>query len=1056
MKINKNILVFALLALMLLCCIGACSAEETLNETLGSDVADEIVVADMPSEELSVSEDAYVDANEEEFTTDSDAGAEDISLEENDEKLALSEDIPATGGGNNVIYVSTLGNDSYDGSSEDNAVATIEHAVDIANGKIIILPGEYQVNSLLNITKDLDIAGEGDVLIRDNVEYSFRYEGRVVVDHYDDGDFWSEASNEWFTYVYQGLIINNANLNLTNIKFTSQNEINDSYILNYANLFLNNCEFYNINLEYRYLRDVYIYDSYGGSYGGDSAIFEYITRIDPYGITDILYDDTSIIGNKIGAELTVNGTTFKDVSASRFVIDSVGELLVNNSKFNNSGTVISAYNKTAILNSEFKRNSGTVICTGNDRYFIYESSHYSYSSIDLNSFAIVDNCSFENSGMPIELNSRSLNSLQSTLTVANSIFNKNTRSAIYINKNADLVADSVLITINQCVFTNNSVVNALSGTTDISNSVILEDGVAITISQNATVTANDNWWGTNDKPTNVGENVKIDTWVNMNATCSHSAVHPGDEVAVDAIFDNPNLPDGVINVTFTSAGGLNKVVKAVNGRANITYAVNGDDKEINVSSSDVAMSLPIEVIKYQVNLTAEDLEMTYRDGSKLEVRLVDEGNNPVAGALIHVDNGIGSYKYRTDNEGIANVPINLKPGEYNYTITFGGDDIYEGDETNVTVSVNKIDTVISVVDENVTYKEEANYHINLTDINGNPISGATLKVHNGVKTLKYRTDADGVAVVPINLKPGDYIFIVFFEGNNIYKTSNMSSNVVVNKATVNMDAADLSVAYNDRSNVTVRLTDVNGDAISGVTVKFDNGINAYRYRTDADGVASSPIKFKPGVYTYTFIFDGNGIYAAANLTKTVTVNKVATSLEAGNVNLTYKNGNLTARLTDSEGNAIAGATIKFANGDKVYRYRTDSNGVATAPINLNPGEYDYTISYDGSNMYEATNITQSVVVNKIDTVLTVSDIDMTFKDGTNFTAKLTDINGNAISGVIVKVNNTVAVYKYKTDANGIIKAPINLRLGEYEFTTFFEGNAIYNPTNVTSAVVVKR
>ncbi|WP_406535351.1 hypothetical protein, partial [Methanobrevibacter sp.] len=64
MKINKNIFICALLVLMLLCCVNAVSAEESLNETLGADTVDEVVVADAPVEELSASGDTYVvDAN---------------------------------------------------------------------------------------------------------------------------------------------------------------------------------------------------------------------------------------------------------------------------------------------------------------------------------------------------------------------------------------------------------------------------------------------------------------------------------------------------------------------------------------------------------------------------------------------------------------------------------------------------------------------------------------------------------------------------------------------------------------------------------------------------------------------------------------------------------------------------------------------------------------------------------------------------------------------------------------------------------------------------------
>jgi predicted outer membrane repeat protein len=84
------------------------------------------------------------------------------------------------------------------------------------------------------------------------------------------------------------------------------------------------------------------------------------------------------------------------------------------------------------------------------------------------------------------------------LTITNSTFNKNTA-----NRYGGAVYTQGSVTINQCVFTDNSAsagdaIYAYGGTATIENSIILEDGNAIsryesTYSDPATVTANDNW-----------------------------------------------------------------------------------------------------------------------------------------------------------------------------------------------------------------------------------------------------------------------------------------------------------------------------------------------------------------------------------------------------------------------------------------------------------------------------------------------------------------------------------------------------------------------------------
>ncbi|WP_405267437.1 hypothetical protein [Methanobrevibacter sp.] len=520
------------------------------------------------------------------------------------------------------------------------------------------------------------------------------------------------------------------------------------------------------------------------------------------------------------------------------------------------------------------------------------------------------------------------------------------------------------------------------------------------------------------------------------------------------------IPDAIVKIAFN--GTINETVTDENGVAKFAINMTPGVYDINATFEGSEMynssfiNSTVTVNKANATLSADDLVMDYRDGSVLAVKVFDCNDNPIGAGLIRVNNTVTNYRYRTNDEGIANIPVTLKPGEYEYSITFDGEDCYQSLNITKTVVVNKIKTILTPANVNATYKEDANFTIALTDIDGNPISGATVNVDNGAKALKYRTDSDGVVHVPITLKPGEHTFAATFTGNSIYEASNATGTVIVNKAAVNIEASDLTVKYKDGSNFTAALTDIEGNAISGVTVKFDNGVNAYRYHTDANGVASAPIKLKPGTYTYTISFAGNSIYAAANITKTLTVEKGAPNLEASNVTVDYKNGNLTARLTDADGNAIVGATVKFTNGASTYRYHTDSNGVATAPINVKPGEYNYTISFDGNSLYGAVNTTANVVVNKLDAVLTAADVNMTFKDGTNFTAKLTDINGKAIAGVVVKVNNTVGVYKYKTDDEGIINVPIKLKPGEYAFTAFIEDNAVYNPTDVTSTIIITK
>ena len=127
MKINNKVFICTLLVLIIFFSINACSAEETLNETLGADTVGEISLSEGPIDELSDSEDTFdIDGNQnEEFTTStgaiSNSNGEEAILIKNDE--LFEKESPIIMGNDEqvvlpegTIYVSENGDDSNDGA----------------------------------------------------------------------------------------------------------------------------------------------------------------------------------------------------------------------------------------------------------------------------------------------------------------------------------------------------------------------------------------------------------------------------------------------------------------------------------------------------------------------------------------------------------------------------------------------------------------------------------------------------------------------------------------------------------------------------------------------------------------------------------------------------------------------------------------------------------------------------------------------------------------------------------------------------------------------------
>ena len=365
-------------------------------------------------------------------------------------------------------------------------------------------------------------------------------------------------------------------------------------------------------------------------------------------------------------------------------------------------------------------------------------------------------------------------------------------------------------------------------------------------------------------------------------------------------------------------------------------------------------------------------------------------------------------------------------------------------------------TNISADDLVMSYKDGSAWNATLTDVYGNAISGATVKIGidiNGVKKVyTFITDSNGVVSLPINLISGTYAINATFEGDGVYEASFTNATVTVNKATAILTGDDIEMSYKDGTDWVVTLTDLNGNAISGVKVAFGVLSKVYSILTDDNGVAKLPINLPSGNYTVTASFY-NSKYEAETISATVIVNKAIPVLSAEDLVMSYKDGSAwDVTLTDANGNAMANTYVKFTVSGKTYSRKTNENGVASLPINLVVGTYDISATYESSN-FNVVEISKTVVVNPPEYEIVADDINMTYQDGTSYNVQITDAQGSPVAqaGVVIKVTINGKSYDRKTNADGIASLPINLRAGSYEITAEYNGKQITNTIVVNNA-----
>ena len=122
------------------------------------------------------------------------------------------------------------------------------------------------------------------------------------------------------------------------------------------------------------------------------------------------------------------------------------------------------------------------------------------------------------------------------------------------------------------------------------------------------------------------------------------------------------------------------------------------------------------------------------------------------------------------------MPINLRVGQYTITASFS-DVNYQSVQITNTITVN-LKAFITASDINMTYKDGTSYDVQLVDSAGNPIakSGEIVTITVNTKSYNIKTNVNGTAKLPINLRAGNYTISAQYNDETVTNT------IIVNKA----------------------------------------------------------------------------------------------------------------------------------------------------------------------------------------------------------------------------------------------------------------------------------
>ena len=374
----------------------------------------------------------------------------------------------------------------------------------------------------------------------------------------------------------------------------------------------------------------------------------------------------------------------------------------------------------------------------------------------------------------------------------------------------------------------------------------------------------------------------------------------------------------------------------------------------------------------------------------------------------------------------------LEFGEHNITVTYNGNNNFNGTTVTKTFFVDKINTGIKLVVGNVNVDETAVINVTLTPgINGTVkvvVNGQTYNVviKNGIGTLEVKW-----------LKAGKYDVSAYFTGQNYYKDSFASASFSVNKLNpvLSINASSINCGEDVIINVSSSVSSIEVELV----IRLDNS-NYYRYDSFyIYGQESRKISDLPaGSYLVQFIAPEDTKNNRAQTTVRFTVSKLASSVAVDVKDIVVGED---AVIGVSVPGIVSGVVNVTVNDESYDVAIVDGKGTLTIS-NLVAGDYNISASYLGDDKYLSSSNSTKFTISKLASSVAVDVDDIVVGEDAVIGVSVPGI----VSGV---VNVTVNGRSYNVaivDGKGVLIIS-NLAAGDYAVDVNYAGDNKYLPSS---------
>lgn len=384
--------------------------------------------------------------------------------------------------------------------------------------------------------------------------------------------------------------------------------------------------------------------------------------------------------------------------------------------------------------------------------------------------------------------------------------------------------------------------------------------------------------------------------------------------------------DGTRNYVTDDFGQIKVPTKNLNAKtytADINFA--GDDKYIESSKT-----VKITVSKTDSILALQD-NYSFNYGTVSSIVPAFEG---CRGVLAKIDDM--NIDVKENNIVISG----LNSGSHLMTVTTVPDENHYAVSKNVTITINKADSMIALKDVNLDYGNSFKMVIN-----GNGLTGITAQIDGK------DAEVDGNIITIHKLDAGKHTLTVTSIPDANHKAVSKNATVTVNKVDSLIAVNDVDVDYGSSA-----MVDVNSEGATGIKAEIDGN------RVDVNGNTISIPKLDIGLHmmTVTSIPDAN--HNAVTKTAKINVTKARSKITASNAKANVgEKTNLTVTVTSFD--SVNDGVVSFFLDETEIGQAKVKKGLASLMYTPQKAEIlSFSVVYSGTSIYLPSSSTFNLKV----------------------------------------------------------------------------------------------